>query len=104
MPLRERRDGPYPAAALALIEQLERTGALRLPKGQLAGEAERTRHRIDAAMANNADHLNLLHTLEQRHDEQLAAGAAEAADGPLPSADELAAEVERFLRDQGTEG
>lgn len=94
---------PYPAAALALIEQLERTAGLRLPKGHLAGEAERTRHRIDAAMANNADHLNLLHTLEQRHDEQLAAGAG-AADGPLPSADELAAEVERFLRDQGTEG
>ena len=54
-------------------------------------------------MANNADHLNLLHNLEQRHDEQLAAGVGGAGDGPLPSADELAEEVERFLRDQGTE-
>lgn len=93
---------PYPAAALALIEQLERTAGLRLPKGQLPSETERTRNRIDAAMANNADHLNLLHNLEQRHDEQLAAGVG-VADGPLPSADELAEEVERFLRDQGTE-
>lgn len=94
---------PYPAAALALIEQLERTAGLRLPKGQLPGETERTRNRIDAAMANNADHLNLLRNLEERHDEQVAAGAAGAVDGPLPSADELAEEVERFLRDQGTE-
>jgi hypothetical protein len=93
---------PYPAAALALLEQLERTAGLRLPKGQLPTETERTRNRIDAAMANNADHLNLLHNLEQRHDEQLAAGAADS-DEPLPSADELAAEVERFLRDQDTE-
>jgi hypothetical protein len=93
---------PYPAASLALIEQLERTAGLRLPKGQLPSETERTRNRIDAAMANNADHLSLLHNLEQRHDEQLAAGAG-AVEGPLPSADELAEEVERFLRDQGTE-
>jgi len=92
---------PYPAAALALIEQLERTAGLRLPKGDLADSAERTRNRIDAAMSSNADHLGLLRNLEERHDESLAADASEAA-GPLPSADELAAEVERFLRDQGS--
>ncbi|MCU1499885.1 MAG: hypothetical protein JWM47_3838 [Acidimicrobiales bacterium] len=89
---------PYPAAALALLDQLERTAGLRLPKGDLEAEAERTRNRIDAAMGANGDHLAMLHALEQRHDEQVAeAGPSQA----IPSADELAEEVERFLRDQG---
>lgn len=91
---------PYPAAALALLDQLERTAALALPKGDLAIEAERTRNRIDTAMASNADHLGLLRTLEERHDERVGEELAEGG-GPLPSADELAAEVEKFLRDQG---
>ncbi len=89
---------PYPAAALALIEQLERTAGLRLPKGELSSDANRTRNRIDTAMASNGDHLAMLHALEARHDEQLA--EAGAATDQLPSADELAEEVERFLRDQ----
>lgn len=91
---------PYPAAALALIEQLERTAGLSLPKGDLGADAERTRNRIDVAMSTNADHLGMLHALEQRHDQQVADEAATAPDAMLPSADELAEEVERFLRDQ----
>jgi hypothetical protein len=90
---------PYPAAALALVERLARTAGLSLPTGSLAGDAERTRNRIDAAVAANAEHLAMLRTLEQTHDAQAQAGP----DLPpaIPSADELAAEVERFLRDQG---
>ncbi len=91
---------PYPAASLALIEQLERTAGLRLPTGGLVGEAERTRNRIDVAMAANADHLGMLHALEQRHDELQADQAAAGPGTMLPSADELAEEVEKFLRDQ----
>ena len=56
---------------------------------RLAGDAERTRNRIDAAVAANAEHLAMLRTLEQTHDAQTQAGP----DLPpaLPSADELAA-------------
>ena len=54
-------------------------------------------------MAANADHLGMLHALEARHD-QLQSDSAQSANDPmLPSADELAEEVERFLRDQGTD-
>ncbi|CAN5646297.1 PAC2 family protein [soil metagenome] len=91
---------PYPAAALALLDQLERTAGLRLPKGDLAADAARTRHRIDTAMSTNSDHLGMLHALEERHDQQLAE-AGPATGEALPSADELGEEVERFLRDQG---
>lgn len=93
---------PYPAAALALIDQLAHTGGLSLPTGSLRDDSERTRNRIDAAMSTNSEHLAMLHALEQRHDELTQAGPATPDD--LPSADELAAEVERFLRDQDTDG
>lgn len=91
---------PYPAASLALIEQLARTAGLRLPTGSLASDAERTRHRIDAAMSANTDHLAMLRALEQSHDQTVAAAGPAVTDS-IPTADELAAEVERFLRDQG---
>ena len=89
---------PYPAASLALLQQLERTAGLSLPLGDLASDAERTRNRIDAAMSTNAEHQAMLKMMEQRHDEQAQPGPT-VPEG-LPSADELAAEVERFLRDQ----
>ena len=93
---------PYPAASLALIRQSERTGGLSLPKGTLVEDSERTRTRIDAALAVNPEHLAMLHNLEARHDEMTEAGPNPGGTS-LPSADELAAEVERYLRDQGPE-
>lgn len=96
---------PYPAAALALLDKLEITAGLHLPKAELAANAERTRNRIDAALASNNEHLAMLHALEARHDEQVADSPAAPAGptGPLPSADELAAEVERYLRDHNSD-
>lgn len=91
---------PYPAAALALIEQLSRTAGLQLPSGDLETDATRTRNRIDTAMSTNADHLAMLRALEQTHDQQVHAAGPNLTES-IPSADELAAEVERFLRDQG---
>lgn len=92
---------PYPAGSLALLRQLERTAGLTLPLGSLVAEAEETRQRLDAAVQGNTEHLAMLRALEARHDEMLAsADAAATVEGELPSADELAAEVEQFLRDQ----
>ncbi|MGI8756561.1 MAG: proteasome assembly chaperone family protein [Acidimicrobiales bacterium] len=88
---------PYPAGSLALIRQLERSAGLSLPTGDLIESADATRGRIDEAMSDNPDHLALLHSLEARHDELVQAAPTSA----LPSADELAEEVEQFLRDQG---
>jgi hypothetical protein len=90
---------PYHAGSLALIRQLAQAAQLDLPYGTLQDEADATRQRLDTAVAANPEHLSMLHALEARHDELLAASAA--SEGELPSADELAAEVEQFLRDQG---
>jgi hypothetical protein len=94
---------PYPAAAAALLRQLERTAGLDLPFGDLDDAASRSRNRIDAAMATNDEHLAMLHEMERRYDESQGPPDPGPVPDPadLPSADELAAEVERFLRDQG---
>lgn len=92
---------PYPAGSLALLRQLERTAGLTLPLGNLVAEAEETRQRLDAAVQGNSEHVAMLRALEARHDEMVAStGMATEVDGEIPSADELAAEVEQFLRDQ----
>jgi hypothetical protein len=88
---------PYPAASVALVEGLERIGGLRFDPGNLADEASTTRERLDSLVANSDEHVEMVHQLEQ-HVDALEA----AADEGLPSGDELAAEVERFLRDQDT--
>lgn len=90
---------PYHAGSLALLRQLERTAGLSVPVGNLPDAAEETRQRLDAAVQGNSEHLAMLHALEARHDEMTAVGPAPEAE--IPSADELAAEVEQFLRDQG---
>lgn len=90
---------PYSAGSLALLRHLERVAGLTLPTGNLAQDAEDTRQRLDTAVEGNVEHLGMLHALEARHDEMTQ--AAPTPDADIPSADELAAEVEQFLRDQG---
>lgn len=92
---------PYPAASLALLEKMQSLTGVRIPTGDLAAEAERTRNRIDAAVATNPEHLAMLRQLETRHDEMLARRAEVPDFDELPSADEIAEQFERFLRDQG---
>ena len=88
---------PYPAAGLALIETLGQVGGLQFGTGTLAAEAEAARARLDALIADSEEHQELVRQLEGRVDAQ-----AEADGRPLPSGEELAAELERFLRDQET--
>jgi len=86
----------YPGAALALLEGLHSVTGLSI-RGEAARAASiTTRAKISELVAANSDHLAMLHQLEEQYD------AAERATprGPLPSGDELAAELERFLRDQ----
>lgn len=89
----------YPAASIGLIETLARLADLSLPLGDLSTRAEATRTRLDELISQNPEHEAMLHELEaayERVDEEIGSfGGA-----PLPTGDELAAEVERFLREQ----
>jgi hypothetical protein len=86
----------YPSASLSLIETAAMVGGLVLPTGKLTDEAAATRLRLDELISGNPEHAALVEALEEQVDEQATAG-------PLPSGDELAAEVEDFLREQGRE-
>lgn len=88
---------PYPAGSLALVEALARVGDLSLPLGDLPTRADATRSRLDELIANNPEHQAMLRQLEAVHEES--AEPPERMDaGDLPTGDELAAELERFLR------
>jgi PAC2 family protein len=85
--------GPYPAASLALVEALGRHLGIALPSGDLAEEARQLRTRLDTATALEETTRTYVERLETMVDEQR-----------LPSGDDLIGEIERFLREGGTEG
>jgi hypothetical protein len=59
-----------------------------------------TRQRIDSLIAENDDHVRMVQQLETTVDAEQTTKETGLAAGPLPSGDELAAELEQFLRDQ----
>lgn len=85
---------PYPAGSTALLDTVEAVTGLRLPRGDLEQGAVETGERLDSTIARNDEHTAMLHALEADADEA-------PSEGEIPSGDELAAELERFLRDQG---
>lgn len=91
----------YPAAALALIEKVNELANLSLPTGDLASEAATVRARLDALVAESAEHVELLRQLEANADSLGADDVGGVRPEELPTGDELAGEIERFLRDQG---
>jgi proteasome assembly chaperone (PAC2) family protein len=88
---------PYPAASAALVEALATVTGLALDAGELHAAAASVSTQIDDVLATSPEHRELVHGLEVMFDGQ----AAPLPDfSTLPSSDELAAELERFLRDQ----
>jgi len=90
---------PYPAASVAILEGLRFAAGVDVDTTELQAAAGVTNARIDALIANSEDHTAMIHALETQWDADLG-----RISGPmptdLPSGDELAAELERFLRDQ----
>ena len=85
---------PYPQASAALIDGLARMAGLTLDATQLRLSAEEARSRVDDLVRNNPDHATMIEQLEQVADEN----EGNSLGDDLPSGDELAAELERFLR------
>jgi proteasome assembly chaperone (PAC2) family protein len=91
---------PYPAASAALLEALQPVAGLRIDTNDLQDGAAATRQRLDSLVADNQEHQAMVHQLEAGYDADTSPGVESFGAGPLPSGDELAAELERFLRDQ----
>ena len=88
---------PYPIASAALIDAVAAVAGLTVSSVELRSKAEETRQRVDDLVENNPEHETMVHNLESQADEIEPPVADE-----LPSGDELAEELERFLRDQET--
>lgn len=83
---------PYPPAAVALIETLGRVAGLELSAESLAPMVGPSIERIDQLIEDNAEAEQVITQLE-RYVDALTTGD----DADLPSGDELADEIQRFL-------
>ncbi|GIJ22569.1 proteasome assembly chaperone family protein [Micromonospora lutea] len=94
----------YPAAAEVLLASVSRSTGLLLPRDGLRSAAEVVRVEIDRQVAESDEATTLVQALEEQYD-TYARGRGEknllaAESGPLPTAEELGAELERFLAEQ----
>jgi predicted ATP-grasp superfamily ATP-dependent carboligase len=93
----------YPAAAVTLLEHLEKLTGLHLPVESLREAAEANRTEIDEQIARSPENTAVVAALEQQFDAFTAAredNGLLGRSGELPSGDQLASELERFLADQ----
>ncbi|WP_433495650.1 proteasome assembly chaperone family protein [Micromonospora sp. CA-248089] len=98
----------YPAAAEALLSAVSRSTGLLLPVEALRTAAESVRVEIDRQVTQTEEAATLVQALEEQYD-TFARGRGEKSllageTGPLPTADELGAELERFLAEQTRPG
>lgn len=92
----------YPRAAVALLREVAQAGALDLDWSTLEIAADIADRDIDSQVSGNPENLEAVHALEAQYDAVLRGAASAlplAPDEPLPSADEIGAAVEDFLRE-----
>jgi len=97
----------YPSAAAELVRQISGNTGLALPVGELEVAAAETMLQIEAQISASAEVGAVVHALEQQYDAYMAAAAQPgqttllAEPGKIPTADEIGAELEAFLAEQG---
>jgi predicted ATP-grasp superfamily ATP-dependent carboligase len=94
----------YPDAAVTLVEAVAELSALDLPTQALAEAGAQTRAAIEEQVAGQPEVAAVVTALEQQYDAYVAGRASAlplAGDtAELPTADELGAELERFLAEE----
>ncbi len=90
---------PSAPAALALLQNLSKLIGASFDTAHLERTSEDYQRQVSAAVAQDSDLTSYVRMLEERYDAQAAQGIRN-----LPSGDELASELERFLREKGEEG
>jgi hypothetical protein len=83
--------GPYSAATIALLDHVARHMGVELPLGMLAEDAISQRSNLDDLVSAQPEAREYLQRLE------------EGTGQDMPSGDELASEIERFLKEQGSD-
>ncbi|MDG2352559.1 MAG: PAC2 family protein [Acidimicrobiales bacterium] len=86
--------GPYPPAAVELLEGIRGISGIYSQDLQLDRKALNTRSHLDQLIGSNEEHLAMIEKLEIAYDQ------LNSADASLPSGDDLAEELQSFLRSQ----
>ncbi|MDX6244952.1 MAG: hypothetical protein QOE76_2675, partial [Frankiales bacterium] len=97
----------YPSAAELLLTSVASAGGLVLNTEALHSAAERIRDEVDQQIGPTGEVADVVHALEAQYDAYVRGRQGTnliAGNGPLPTADELAAELERFLADHSESG
>ncbi len=87
----------FPAASAALVDGLNQVAEVSFDATPLHTAADASFRQVDDLIARSDDHLAMVRKLEQSVD--TAEGTPLDSGGVLPTGEELAAELERYLRD-----
>lgn len=94
-------DTEFPLAAVTALESVSAATGLIFPTDRLREEGREFVAKIDGQLESNQELAKLVSTLEERHDNYMQDNPLRSplvdVDGELPSADEIAAELQNFL-------
>jgi len=91
----------FPLASAALIDGLAQIAGLSLDSTELHTSADTSLRQIDDLIAKSDEHTSMVRQLERTVD---AAEGNPLDVGRIPTGDELAVELERYLRDERSDG
>lgn len=94
-------DTEFPSAAVTALESITAATGLLFPTDRLREEGRDFLAKIESQVEGNTELARLVGTLEERHDSYMEDNPLRSPltdeDGELPSADAIAAELEKFL-------
>lgn len=90
----------YPAAAAALVSAVQMVAGLVVDVSELVADSQQQRERIDQLVSANPEHLEMVRQLERMFDEAVKSGQIDSRGQTPASGDAIAAEIERFLREE----
>ncbi|WGD36172.1 PAC2 family protein [Lysinibacter sp. HNR] len=97
-------DSEYPAALLSALECISEATGLIFPTDSIRERGREFMAKIAEQVASNPETQNMVTQLEERHDSYMQGTTVRSplirTDGTLPSADQIASELERFLAAQ----
>jgi hypothetical protein len=93
----------YPAAAQTLLQAVSTATGLTLVTDALRSAADAVRADVDGQVERSDEVATVVRALEEQYDAYVAGRGSDllsGESGPMPTADELGAELERFLAEQ----
>lgn len=91
----------FPAASVALLDGIASLTGLVIDSDVLTEAAEEARRKVDELIRQSPEHAAMIHQLEANID--VLEGAPDLTEQDVPSGDEIAAELERYLRGDGAD-